>query len=226
MNLFEQIKELVTARVVAETYGIKVKGNGMACCPFHNDRHPSMKVDKNYHCFVCNIGGDAIDFTARLFGLTQYEAAKKLITDFQLPIELHEKSQKKANRKVVKPQITKEQKDRLKKMQLEKKFVAWVEKSTDILITYRKYLVLWREKYQPQIEQENWHTLFKESLNNLQKIEDYLDVLLSNDMEEKVLFFHAKRKEVRAIENRISEYERRYVAESGGESERRRTYCG
>jgi hypothetical protein len=94
------------------------------------------------------------------------------------------------------------------------------------LIIYRKYLVLWREKYQPQIEQENWHTLFKESLNNLQKIEDYLDVLLSNDMEEKVLFFHAKRKEVRAIENRISEYERRYVAESGGESERRRTYCG
>ena len=48
----------------------------MACCPFHKDRHPSMKADKIYHCFACGVGGDAIDFTARLFGLSQYEAAK------------------------------------------------------------------------------------------------------------------------------------------------------
>ena len=79
MTLFEQVKECVTARQAAEHYGIKVKRNGMACCPFHKDRHPSMKADKMYHCFACGVGGDAIDFTARLFGLSQYEAAKKLV---------------------------------------------------------------------------------------------------------------------------------------------------
>ena len=78
MTLFEQVKECVTARQAAEHYGIKVKRNGMACCPFHKDRHPSMKADKIYHCFACGVGGDAIDFTARLFGISQYEAAKKM----------------------------------------------------------------------------------------------------------------------------------------------------
>ena len=79
VTLFEQVKECVTARQAAEHYGIKVKRNGMACCPFHKDRHPSMKADKIYHCFACGVGGDAIDFTARLFGISQYEAAKKII---------------------------------------------------------------------------------------------------------------------------------------------------
>ncbi|MFR8352936.1 MAG: CHC2 zinc finger domain-containing protein [Blautia obeum] len=27
----------------------------MACCPFHKDRHPSMKADKIYHCFACGV---------------------------------------------------------------------------------------------------------------------------------------------------------------------------
>ena len=70
MNIFEQVKGYVTAGQAAEQYGIKINRNKMACCPFHNDRHPSMKVDKTYHCFACNAGGDAIDFTARMFGLT------------------------------------------------------------------------------------------------------------------------------------------------------------
>ena len=69
MTLFEQVKECVTARQAVEHYGIKIKRNGMACCPFHKDRHPSMKADKIYHCFACGVGGDAIDFTARLFVL-------------------------------------------------------------------------------------------------------------------------------------------------------------
>ena len=92
MTIFEQIKECVTARQAAEHYGIKVKNNGMACCPFHSDRHPSMKIDKNYHCFACGVGGDAIDFIARLFGISQYEAAKKLIEDFGLDIKVEDRN--------------------------------------------------------------------------------------------------------------------------------------
>ena len=44
MNIFEQVKGYVTAGQAAEQYGIKINRNKMACCPFHNDRHPSMKV--------------------------------------------------------------------------------------------------------------------------------------------------------------------------------------
>ena len=47
MKLFEAVKEAVTARSAAEYYGIKVGRNGMAVCPFHPDKNPSMKLDKD-----------------------------------------------------------------------------------------------------------------------------------------------------------------------------------
>ena len=53
----------------------------MACCPFHDDKHPSMKVDRRFHCFGCQADGDVIDFTARLFGLNKKDAALKLAED-------------------------------------------------------------------------------------------------------------------------------------------------
>lgn len=87
MNIFSEVKEQLTTRQVAESYGLRIRKNGVACCPFHDDRHPSMKVDKNYHCFACGVGGDVIDYTARMYGLSQYDAAKKLIEDFGLHIQ-------------------------------------------------------------------------------------------------------------------------------------------
>ena len=38
MNLFEAVKDAVPTIAAAEHYGIEVKRNGMACCPFHDDR--------------------------------------------------------------------------------------------------------------------------------------------------------------------------------------------
>lgn len=82
MNVFEAVKENVTARQAAEMYGIRVNRNGMACCPFHNDKYPSMKVDKRFHCFGCQADGDVIDFAARLYELNNLGAAVKLASDF------------------------------------------------------------------------------------------------------------------------------------------------
>ena len=64
MNVFEAVKQSVTTRQAAEHYGIHVGRNGMACCPFHNDKTPSMKLDRRYHCFGCGADGDVIDFAA------------------------------------------------------------------------------------------------------------------------------------------------------------------
>ena len=82
MNVFESVKENVTARQAAEMYGIRVNRNGMACCPFHDDKNPSMKVDKRFHCFGCQEDGDVIDFVAKLYGLNSLGAAVKLAADF------------------------------------------------------------------------------------------------------------------------------------------------
>ena len=42
MDVFRVVKDNVTARQVAEYYGMKIGRNGMACCLFHDDKHPSI----------------------------------------------------------------------------------------------------------------------------------------------------------------------------------------
>ena len=59
----------------------------MACCPFHNDRTPSMKVDSRYYCFGCGASGDVIDFAASLHGLGKRDAAVRLAEDFSIPYD-------------------------------------------------------------------------------------------------------------------------------------------
>ena len=87
MNVFEAVKQSVTTRQAAEHYGIHIGRNGMACCPFHNDKTPSMKLDRRYHCFGCGADGDVIDFAAALYGLGKKEAAIQLANDFGLSYE-------------------------------------------------------------------------------------------------------------------------------------------
>lgn len=88
MNIFHEVKSMISAMQVAESYGLEVNRNGMACCSFHNDKHPSMKIDvSHYYCFGCGAHGDAIGYVAEMFSLSQYDAARKIIHDFNLPIE-------------------------------------------------------------------------------------------------------------------------------------------
>ena len=83
MTLFEQAKTSVTPMQAARRYGYCVERGGMIRCPFHDDRSPSMKLyDDHYYCFGCQVSGDVVDFTAKVFGITQSEAAKKLAADF------------------------------------------------------------------------------------------------------------------------------------------------
>ena len=83
MTIFEAVKTTVAPRMAAEHFGLNVSRNGMVCCPFHDDRHPSMKLyEDHYHCFGCQANGDVIAFTSKLFGITPLEAAQKLAADF------------------------------------------------------------------------------------------------------------------------------------------------
>ena len=82
MNLFTTIKAAVTARQAAEHFGLAVDKHGMARCPFHDDHQPSLKLDQRYYCFGCHATGDVIDFTARLHGISNRQAAEKLAEIF------------------------------------------------------------------------------------------------------------------------------------------------
>ena len=70
-NVFEAVKQSVTVREAAQMYGIEVNRSGMACCPFHDDKNPSLRLNEEYfYCFGCGATGDVIDFTARLYNLS------------------------------------------------------------------------------------------------------------------------------------------------------------
>ena len=88
MNVFEAIRENgITTRQAAEHCGIKINRNGMALCPFHKDKNPSMKIDGRYYCFGCGEKGDAIDFVAKFYGLGKKEAALRIASDFGISFE-------------------------------------------------------------------------------------------------------------------------------------------
>jgi len=88
MTVFEQVREAVDMRTVAEGYGLRVNRSGMCLCPFHSEKTPSAKVyPKNIYCFGCGESADVISFTQRMFGLSEpIEAVKKLNADFGLHI--------------------------------------------------------------------------------------------------------------------------------------------
>ena len=181
MNIFQEMKERVTARQVAERYGLKVSRNGMACCPFHNDKHPSMKIDRNYYCFACGAKGDAVNYVAVLFGLSQFEAAKKIIEDFSLgiPIEQPKRKQNSGFKKIEKVP-TKEERIQF----VQKKIDGWARDAANVLLRYLRWMEFWKEFYKPETMEAEWHPLFAEALQNESKISYLVDLLMFGTGEE------------------------------------------
>lgn len=130
MSIFSEVKEYLTARQVAEYYGLQVRRNGIACCPFHDDKHPSMKIDKNYHCFACGVGGDAVDYVSRMFGLSQYDAALKLIEDFSLPVDAKGNVELSVREK---EHIRREKAERERVTRIQERFEKWCSQTIDML---------------------------------------------------------------------------------------------
>mgnify|MGYP001294458843 CR=1 FL=1 len=142
MNVFEAVKQNVTTRQAAVFYGIPVSRNGMAVCPFHNDKNPSMKVDRRFHCFGCQADGYVIDFAACLFDLKPKEAALKLAGDFGISYDSRQKP-------TVKPRSrepTPEQKSKQEEMH-----------SYKGLCDYFHFLQKWEQQYAPQTPEDTLH---------------------------------------------------------------------
>lgn len=191
MNVFEAVKQNVTTRQAAELYGIPVSRNGMAVCPFHNDKNPSMKLDRRFHCFGCQADGDAVDFVSRLFELPSKDAAMKLADDLGIVYDNRQKP-------TVKPHIrepTPEQKYRQEEMHCYK-----------VLCEYFHLLQKWEQQYAPQTPEDDLHPLFVEALQRKDYTEYLLDILLEGTVEERRALVAQQRKEVMNLEQRLREW--------------------
>ena len=171
MNLFEIVKYGVRCREAAEQYGVEVNHYGMALCPFHNDRHPSLYVaDDHYYCFACGEHGDVIDFAAKRFGLPLYDAAQKLAADFHLtPDKPPSAAALHAKRIQAEAQLLREN-ERL---------------CFSVLSDYARVLRRWKVQYAPQSSEEAPDARFVEACHRLDETEYYLDILTSGDSHER-----------------------------------------
>ena len=80
----DEVKAKVDIIVLMESFGIQLEKKGsswMGLCPFHEDKNPSLSVDRSkglYNCFGCGEGGDVFDLVIKTRGLDFPEALKFL----------------------------------------------------------------------------------------------------------------------------------------------------
>ena len=154
MNQFERVKAAVTLRQAAETYGLTVSRNGMTCCPFHEDKHPSLKLNEDYFfCFGCGASGDVIDFTARLFGISPKDATEKLAADFGISVD-------------AKPVAVRRNPSRLEELRCRR-----------ALTDYLHLLKEWKTQYAPKTPEDSLDDRFVESCQQYDRIAGHLEML-------------------------------------------------
>ena len=187
-SVFEVVKQSVTAREAAELYGIAVGRGGMACCPFHDDRHPSMKVDARFHCFGCGADGDVIDFTARLYDLSPKEAAEKLAQDFGLSYDNKAPPRRSYVRQKSEAQARKEKREH-----------GW-----RVLTDYYHLLRKWEADYSPKTPDEDPHPRFLEAIQKKDYMGYLLDTFLDSSTEEQDQWIAEHTAEISAIGRRVN----------------------
>lgn len=141
MSIYDDVKQSLNIREVIEYYGVKVGRNGSFCCPFHNEKHASASIKNDYfNCFACGTGGDLITFTAKLHGLSNYEACKKLAEDFGLRVA---RPQTQADRLRADRERAKRQEVRKREVEIE----ALIHHTGVVLADYYRYLYWGRREY-------------------------------------------------------------------------------
>ena len=186
-NVFEAVKQSVSTREAAEFYGIKVSRTGMACCPFHDDKNPSMKVDQRYHCFGCGADGDVIDFTAKLFDLSPKEAAEKLAQDFGLIYDSQAPPRRRYVRQKTEAQQFREDRQRCYR----------------ILSDYYYLLKKWEIDHSPRTPEEEPHPRFVEAIQKKTYVEYLLDLFLYESEEEQKAWIAEHTAEITHLERRL-----------------------
>ena len=188
-NVFEMVKQFVTVREAAERYGIEVKRGGMVCCPFHDDKNPSMKLNEEYfYCFGCGATGDVIDLTARLYNLSPKEAAEKLAQDFGLIYD----SQAPPRRRYVR------QKTEAQKFQENR------DHAFRVLADYFHLLRKWEAGYTPKTPEEPMHPRFLEAVQQKDYISYLLDSFLEDSPEEQKLWIAEHQSTIANLERRVN----------------------
>ena len=132
----------MSARDIALRYGLKQGKNGLFLCPFHPDKNPSMKAERNFYCFGCGEKGDSIRLAERILGIPALEAAYTIADEYGIDVsgcvsEKHKGKEPKRNTRKKAHRAD----ERLR------------ERYIDDLVRYLLLLYEWQDRYSPSISE-------------------------------------------------------------------------
>ena len=196
MTLFELVKQNICVPDAAEHYGLQVNRNGMCSCPFHEDRHPSMKLNERYfYCFGCGATGDVIDLVARLFDLSSYEAAQKLAQDFGIGPDKPPAAA--VLPKPERPLLTAYRQEEVRCLR--------------VLCDYLHLLESWKVQYAPKTLEDVLDDRFVEACQMLDYVEYLADLLIAAELEQRIRIVEMLNKDglIAGLEERLGRLKRR-----------------
>ena len=169
MNTFEYIKDNVKVPQAAERYGLSVGRHGMTCCPFHEDHHPSLKLNEDYfYCFGCGAKGDVIDLAGRLLGTSTRDTVSILLRDFNLDPSAEPAKPAPYKRPAIR---------QLRHDEME---------CFNVLNAFHRLLQEWKTQYAPMSPEDPLDDHYLLACQQTDSIEYALDVLTVGDLEKRV----------------------------------------
>lgn len=174
IDFAREIKERLTTLQVVEHYGFTPDYRGFICCPFHEEKSPSMKVydgDKGFYCFGCHESGDLLSFVQKYFGLDFKGTIAKLNDDFYLGLPIS-------------GGMSLRQKYEFQAADLARRAALEQKKSEENAVKSRYYEVLAEyrrleeqaEQYCPKSLDEDFHPLFIEAMQKKGLVAELLDI--------------------------------------------------
>ena len=159
------IKSQINMIDICKTYGFNIQRGNFICCPFHNEKTPSLKLydgNRGFYCFGCGEHGSVIDFVMRYFNIDFPKAISKLNDDFKLGLPIGKKIDRRTQLEINKAAF-----ERKRKIESEKKRREQIENDYWAAFDEWKRLDDNRRNYAPKSPTDPLHPLFVEALKNI-----------------------------------------------------------
>ena len=166
------IKSRISMIDICKTYGFNIQRGNFICCPFHNEKTPSLKLydgNRGFYCFGCGEHGSVIDFVMRYFGLDFQSAISKLNDDFCLGLPIGQRIDCRNRLEMERLAFQRRQKEKqeeAKRQQLEDAYWTAFDEW--------KRLDDNKRNYAPKTPADPLHHLFVEALKNIDGAEHNL----------------------------------------------------
>ena len=170
-EFIREVAEKSDMTEVISTYYAEPNKAHKICCPFHDEKTPSLHIYKKtntFHCFGCQKSGDSVRFVSEYFNISAFQAAKKINTDFGLNIR--PPTETKGENPVSEPKerpLTEHEKN----LQTDE----WALQQHDILLDYFRLLKEYSQET-PKDNEINWR--FSAFLDDFGTVEFLLESLL------------------------------------------------